>query len=249
MAFVTLGVAGEYVAEFTTLLKSDFYKKRVSKWSTGLLVVALVFESTATIKTNAANNLAIADLENRAQQAAKLAGTLGVSVDRLGQFVKDKSAAIDSAVNTMNLTSTKVEKKLSGIESAVKGLVPRSLSREQREKLSNFLRAGQGNVQITNDLGVPDSRAYSEDLGRAFQNSGWKVESGSVIAPVNPPQHGVGLIVQNPSLLTAKQQLIVLAFAAVGVPLDVTKGIVDYPPRGPGEPPLDGRILISHEMK
>jgi hypothetical protein len=98
---VTLGVMGEYSADFTRLKKSEYWKHRVEKWSTLLVIVALAVELLATVKTNSINNLTIADLGKKAQEAAQLAGQLGVKVDELPTFVAQKKVEIGGQIDDL----------------------------------------------------------------------------------------------------------------------------------------------------
>lgn len=102
MVGVTIGVAGEYVADFTSVAKSKFWRRRIGKWSTLLLIFALAIELVAVVRTNIISNHAVADLGNQAEQAAKLAGDLGVTVDNLGNFVKTKQAEAKKILDHLN---------------------------------------------------------------------------------------------------------------------------------------------------
>ena len=98
MAAVTVAVIGEYVGERK---KYSRWRGRVKKWSEHLLILALAVELLATVKTNTINNLTIAELAKKAQDAAKLAGQLGVKVDELPAFVAQKKADIGGQIDDL----------------------------------------------------------------------------------------------------------------------------------------------------
>ncbi|MGO8719659.1 MAG: hypothetical protein ACLQMO_10615 [Acidobacteriaceae bacterium] len=66
--FVIVGCGGELVADFFTRL-SESVRKRIGKWSTIVLILALSFELTSLIKTNELSGGVIGSLGNKAKQA------------------------------------------------------------------------------------------------------------------------------------------------------------------------------------
>jgi alkylhydroperoxidase/carboxymuconolactone decarboxylase family protein YurZ len=98
MGAVTAAVIGEYSAD--RIKKYSPWKGRTEKWSARFLILALAVELFATVKTNTINNLAIADLSNKAQQAAALAGRLGAKVDDLNDFVEKKEKMADDRMDS-----------------------------------------------------------------------------------------------------------------------------------------------------
>ena len=96
MGAVFLGVLGESVADRMRAYWS--WKHITKKWSERLLLMALAVELLATVRANSINNLTIADLGNRAQQAAALAGQLGVKVDELPSFVAQKKKEVNDLI-------------------------------------------------------------------------------------------------------------------------------------------------------
>jgi hypothetical protein len=95
---VTIAVVGEYIGERK---KYSRWRFRVKKFSECLLIVALAVEWLATARTNAINNGTIAGLEKKAQDAAQLAGQLGVKVDELPTFVAQKKVEIGGQIDDL----------------------------------------------------------------------------------------------------------------------------------------------------
>ncbi|HEY2445361.1 MAG TPA: hypothetical protein VGI20_06455 [Rhizomicrobium sp.] len=71
------------------------------KFAAWLLVAASAIALVATVMSNNINDRTIANLENQAQQAVKLAGTLGVKLDTLHDFVEQKERQADTDVQKL----------------------------------------------------------------------------------------------------------------------------------------------------
>jgi flagellar motor protein MotB len=109
MGAVTIAVMGEYAAD--RVRKYSPWKHRTEKWSARFLIFALAVELFATIRTNTINNLAIADLRNKAQQAAALAGQLGAKVDELPSFVAQKKKEVNDQIDDFNRSTSEKKKQ------------------------------------------------------------------------------------------------------------------------------------------
>ena len=176
MVGVTIGVIGEYIAEFTKVSKSDLWKPRVNKGATLLLILALSVELAATVRANGINNRTIADLQNQAEQATKLAGQLGVSVGSLADFVKQKSGKIDAAISSLNAATESAQSRVSALASHVAG---RRLSPKQIRDLIAALAPYNGqNIEVSCILGDPESQLFADDFYAVFHAAHWNDGGG-----------------------------------------------------------------------
>src|SRR5579871_2066068 len=84
-----------------------------------------------------------------------------------------------------------LEEQVTSLQSQIAKISPRRLSQTQQDIISRVaakypaIPAGHfaGNaalVVITNDLAVPDGKAYATDFLRAFKDAGWSIEMKSV---------------------------------------------------------------------
>lgn len=149
-------------------------------------------------------------------------------------------------------TPDEAKARIDRLEAQVKAISPRRLSDDQKTRLASALRRLPGNIEIAQDMAAPDARPFAGDLIVAFQSAGWQVQTPAVLGPGNPPPHGIGLIVSDPSSLTAHQALIVEGLNAAGVQFDLQRG----PPAlqlpniaGVTFPPTpDARIIITQKV-
>jgi hypothetical protein len=94
---VTVGVVGEYIADFTKLLKGNARKTRLRKISTLTLIAGLAIELVGLTTTSHAFNLEVA----KANDDAKRAGTnAAASYERAAVAEKEAGQANERAANT-----------------------------------------------------------------------------------------------------------------------------------------------------
>ena len=113
MGAVFLGVFGEAIAD--RMRAYWRWKHTTKKWSEGLLITALAVELLATVRTNSINNLAIADLGVKAQQATELAGKLGAKVDELPSFVAQKIKEVNNQIDAFKGSASEQKKQTDAV--------------------------------------------------------------------------------------------------------------------------------------
>jgi hypothetical protein len=118
-------------------------------------------------------------------------------------------------------TPDEAKKRLAALELQVKALSPRRLTEEQKAKIIQSLNGVSGTIQIAQDMGAPDAKAYTGDLALAFQAAGWAVSLPAVLGPGNPPPTGVGLRVTNPAAMQPIELAAKRALDAAGIAFDI----------------------------
>lgn len=184
MAGVTLGVIGEFVADFTRLSKSTRWKRSIEKWSALLLIVALLIELAATVKTNNISSLAGANLNLRAQQATEAAARLGVKTDTLTALVIQKTTEADSAIKNLQSASDRASAAIAQANAQVRNVAGeaqklqqaagRHVTPEQKRTLKKLLQGSHIEVRLGSDS-LPEPIGYRDELIDALQQAGVKV--------------------------------------------------------------------------
>jgi len=126
-------------------------------------------------------------------------------------------------------TPDEAKRRLDALELQVKALSPRRLTEEQKGEIIQSLRGVSGVIEIAQDMGAPDAKAYTGDLALAFQAAGWSVGLTAVLGQGNPPPTGVGLRVANPVAMQPIELAAKNALSAAGIAFDVQQQ--NRPPR------------------
>jgi len=126
-------------------------------------------------------------------------------------------------------TPDEAKKRLDALELQVKALSPRRLTEEQKGKIVESLKGVSGTIEIVQDLGAPDAKAYTGDLALAFHAAGWVVNLPAVLGPGSPPPNGVGLRVTNPAALQPIELAVKRALEAAAIAFDIQQE--NRPPR------------------
>jgi len=136
-AIVVIGVIGESVVEFTDWIKSPQTLSRVGIASALILVIGLAGEILTQVKVNSISGRMIAFLNSEAANAIKAAGILGVTMDNLEAFTKQKTGEIGLAIADLNAATVRAQTKLAEIED-------RNLSPEQIREIADELNSFAG---------------------------------------------------------------------------------------------------------
>ena len=94
---------------------------------------------------------------------------------------------------------------------------PRSLTDEQREQLAHSLGPTVGSIIIFTDLRCDPKDLLGPQLAHAFESAGWRVDTGQVMGPGNPPVEGLSIRSSdrlNPSQL---EQSVIAAFSDTAI--------------------------------
>ena len=116
-------------------------------------------------------------------QIANLQSRLSLKDDQIADYKTKLEGA----------TPDEAKRRLDALELQVKALSPRRLTEEQKGKIGQSLKGSLGSIQIIQDMGAPDAKAYTADLALAFQAAGWAVALPAVLGLGNPPPSGVAL--------------------------------------------------------
>lgn len=157
-------------------------------------------------------------------QVTNLQSRLSLRDDQIADYkTKLEGATPDEAKN-----------RLEALELQVKALSPRRLTEEQKDKIIQSLKGVSGTIEIAQDMGAPDAKAYRGDLALAFQAAGWIVSLPAVLGLGNPPPTGVGLMVGNPAAMQPIELATKRALEAAAIVFDIQQQ--NRPPR-PVMPP------------
>lgn len=137
--------------------------------------------------------------------------------------------------------------RLDALEARLDGLSPRRLSSDQRNVLSAALDKFSGSpVDIYQDMGVPDARRLSQDIGAAFNAARWDVTTPSIMGLNSPPISGIAIKVSNSENLTEAQAAIVDAFKKAKLEFDLQTG--EPRPTRPEGPLAVAAITVSNRQ-
>ncbi|MGD0565270.1 MAG: hypothetical protein ABSA66_19550 [Roseiarcus sp.] len=132
-------------------------------------------------------------------------------------------------------TPDEAKKRLDALELQVKALSPRRLTEGQKAKIVQSLKGSSGIIEIVQDMGAPDAKAYTGDLALVFQAAGWVVSLPAALGLGNPPPSGVGLMVANPAAMQPIELATKRALEAAGIAFDIQQ---QNRPQRPTLPPI-----------
>lgn len=196
---VTLGCAGEYVANFTDWFTCgiDEKKKRLEKRSTLLLVAALVFELICLAKTNQISGRIIGSLGEKAEQASnetERAITNADSAISKAQSADDKSQQADlqadkatEQVKVVEKRAQRLAKQERAIEQAENKLAEAQHGLDRRvnprwrnliidgKKIGDFLKGNStSGFEILYAPGESEAYTTALVLSGLLSSAGWK---------------------------------------------------------------------------
>ena len=97
-AIVFLGCVGEFVAEFTSLPKTDESRHRLARLSLIVLIFGIAGELLGTVRTSQLSGQIIANIEERSSVNAKEAAQLRKDADALEAQIAPRRLALDQQV-------------------------------------------------------------------------------------------------------------------------------------------------------
>jgi hypothetical protein len=150
-------------------------------------------------------------------------------------------------------TPDEAKRRLDALELRIKALSPRRLTEGQKETITKSLVGIKAAIEIVQDMGAPDTKAYAGDLALAFQAAGWTVSLPAVLGPGNPPPTGVGLMVGNPAAMQPIELAAKRALEAAGIAINIQRqnslSRRVTPPGVPALPPQpDLGLLITTKL-
>ena len=147
MAAVFIGVSGENLAKLKWMKRRGRWGHIVEHGSAGLVIVALAVEIPAVIKTNNINEMDIQNLRIQAQENAKTASDLGVTLDNLTEVVRRKTESADAAIAALSRATARV--------SAVAGSIRKQVAEDHstRSQIRALLRTVDPRIVDNIDAG------------------------------------------------------------------------------------------------
>lgn len=149
-------------------------------------------------------------------------------------------------------TPTEAKQRLDTLEAQVRGLTPRRLTEDQKQKIAAALKKGKrGVIEIQQDMAVADSRAYRGDFAQIFEGVGWQTILPGIMGPSISPPTGLAMEVANPGALSPAETLIQNALTSAGVEFDVIANtrLSSLPPDTGGRPTPDVLLLLTTRLK
>jgi hypothetical protein len=92
-AIVFIGCVGEFIAEFTHLLKSVEVEKKLARLSLIVLILGIAGELLSAVRTSQLSGQIIANIEERAADAEQKAGEANKEAARLTRVAEDERVA------------------------------------------------------------------------------------------------------------------------------------------------------------
>jgi hypothetical protein len=181
---VTVGVVGEYISNFTKLVKGKSRKARLEKFSTLVLIFGLAIELVGLVKTSHIFNLEVA----RANLEAKQAGTnaaasyekaavaereAGQANARAAKFDADR-ILVEKEAEEIRSTNLVLQTRLLGLETKTS---PRTLTAEQKRIILKllFLRKEKGDVDVLSDGSDPEAGAFKQQIEDVLTEAGYNL--------------------------------------------------------------------------
>jgi|SRR5271165_16571 len=160
-AIVFLGCVGEFVAEFTSLPKSEKTEKKLARLSLIILIFGIAGELLGTVRTSQLSGQLIANIDERAANENKLVAGLEQDVAKANTEMAKQQARAAEAERSLLALQEKIQ--------------PRHLSPEQRTAIKNALkRFPPQQVNILAFVGVSDGTSFGLELADAINSAGWK---------------------------------------------------------------------------
>src|SRR5580658_9862947 len=218
-AVVGLGCIGEFVAEFTSLLKREERRHGIAKLSLMALILGIAGELLSAARTSQLSGQNVANIEERAASADQKAGEANERAAKnereAAQLRKDaEGLKLDVATATgqaADANKNAESERLARVK-LQKQLQPRRLTSVQKEKLATALGSDPQPILIGSCMLDNDCIDFANDIGDAFKQAHWIPTFGSRTA--SP----YGIIVgftrgSDPSLVNRWQEKVWLALA------------------------------------
>jgi hypothetical protein len=200
-AFVVLGCLGELVADIGERWLGERRGKHLERWSTIVLILALMVSLTSTVRTNELSGFVIGSLgdkadeaDAKAQTALKDSANASAEAARAKSTAETSSATADKAARSANGALTiagEAKADVAAVQSNIAKVdekyAPRTLSKTKREILIELLRRApikpNDPVEIVVSLDAPDGTAYAKEIADAINDpsSGWSAKVGGPV--------------------------------------------------------------------
>ncbi|TPI64054.1 hypothetical protein FJ417_03905 [Mesorhizobium sp. B3-1-7] len=138
-----------------------------------------------------------------------LTGRLALRDDRIAEYERKLGAA----------SPDEARDKMEALERRLQALEPRSLSKDQLDKMENFLARRPGMVDIVKDMGSPQASRLHSQLEKVFIQSGWQIRSPAAMG-VTRPESGILFTTRTGDQISEEAKCAMDAFAAAGLPFE-----------------------------
>jgi hypothetical protein len=175
-AIVCVGCVGEFIAEFTSLPKTEEGKHKLARLSLMVLILGIAGELLGTVRTSQISGQLIANIEERAENAEQRAREATERAERLRKDAEDE-----------RLARVKLESKV-----AWRKLGPKV----QSEIASNLGRFAKEPALIAYNSDDIEAATFASDVAATLHASKWdvseplatmKMREGPVAFGTNPP--------------------------------------------------------------
>ena len=147
-AIVFVGCVGEFLAEFTSLVKSHESRHRLARLSLIILILGIAGELLGTVRTSQLSGQLIANIEERAAGAQREAGE-----------ANDRASVNEREVEAERTERLKLQAKVA----------PRRLSSQQKELLARRVSDFKSrSIFISCVNGGTETRDYAQDFVEVF---------------------------------------------------------------------------------
>jgi len=168
---VALGCIGEFVAEFTSLPRSDTHKHKLARLSLMILILGIAGELLSAVRTSQLSGQIIANIEERAANAEQKAGE-----------ANDRAAANEKESAQLHKDAEGLKAENLRLEAIVQ---PRTISLLARQALADKLRqfalSFKGRkVKLASQVGDAEGLVFATEIHDILHRAGIDVDPSGV---------------------------------------------------------------------
>jgi hypothetical protein len=186
---VGLGCIGEFIAEFTSVSKSEHRKHKLSRLSLIILIFGIAGELLSAVRTSNLSGELIANIEERAANAEQKAGE-----------ANDRASANEKEAAQLRKDADAERLERMRLQAAIQ---PRTLTLQQQKDLADSCRKFAGSqMEIFSFVGDAEGAALVVQIAAALSKAGIpaRPRAGAVEVVNAAPPTGISISEFNPSL-------------------------------------------------